>query len=335
MSLRTLTILTTDDDDNQETLKVLENEPDIVEFWSGKARGQKHEINVLASAENLQALVDKLQRQFGKKQGWRMIISPVETTIPRYENKESDRENTDTKKTYGSLTREALYDQILQGTKPSTDFIILVFLSTIVTAIGLVTSNLAVIIGAMVIAPLLGPNLALSFGVTLGDKDMTSEALKANAIGFGLTMALSMLAGLFIPYEIFAESHEYIQRTTVGYDGVILAFASGAAAVLSLTAGISSAMVGVMVAVALMPPAVALGLALGAGAFPEAYGAGLLLAINIICVNIAAKSVFTFKGIRPRTWYQRKKSKQSLKISLGFWSILLLVLMMLIYLWGA
>jgi uncharacterized membrane protein len=140
---------------------------------------------------------------------------------------------------------------------------------------------------------------------------------------------------LFIPYEIFAESHEYIQRTTVGYDGVILAFASGAAAVLSLTAGISSAMVGVMVAVALMPPAVALGLALGAGAFPEAYGAGLLLAINIICVNIAAKSVFTFKGIRPRTWYQRKKSKQSLKISLGFWSILLLVLMMLIYLWGA
>ncbi len=332
MVLRTLTILAPDK--NGKVLKALAEEPDVIEFWSkAKVRGAIQEINILASSENLQSLVDKLQRQFSKEKDWRIIISPVETTIPRYEGKNEEQDKSDAKKTYGSLTREALYDQILKGTKTNLDFIILVLLSTIVTSIGLITNNLAVIIGAMVIAPLLGPNLALSFGVTLGDKDMVSESLKANAIGFGLTMALSILIGFFTPYEIFAKSQEYLIRTTVGYDGIILAFASGAAAVLSLTAGISSAMVGVMVAVALMPPAVALGLALGSGVFSEAYGAGLLLAINIICVNLSAKVVFTLKGIRPRTWYQRRKSKQSLKISLAFWGSLLLILMGLVYLW--
>jgi uncharacterized membrane protein len=306
MALRTLTILVPDGD--EETLKTLAKEPDIVEIWSGKARGKRQEVNILASSENIQTLVDKLQSHFGKNEGWRIIITPVETTIPRYEDKKEEtddnRENPQAKKTYGNLTREALYDQILAGTKTNSDFILLVLLSTIVTTIGLITNNLAVIIGAMVIAPLLGPNLALS-----------------------------IVAGMAIPYEVYAQSHEYLMRTNVGYDGIILAFASGAAAVLSLTAGISSAMVGVMVAVALMPPAVALGLALGSGALPQAYGAGLLLAINIICVNIAAKSVFTFKGIRPRTWYKRQKTKQSLTLSLAFWGVLLVVLIVLIYLW--
>jgi len=330
MALRMLTILAPNG--GEETLKALAEETNIIEFWSGaKPKGKPREINVLVASEYLQDLVDKLQRRFSKEKEWRIIITPAETTIPRHEEKEE--ENANAKKAYGSLTREALYDQILKGTKTNTDFIILVVLSTIVTAIGLVTDNLAVIIGAMVIAPLLGPNLALSFGVTLGDRDMVAESLKANAMGFGLTMLLSILAGALIPYEVFADSREYLLRTNVGYDGIILAFASGAAAVLSLTAGISSTMVGVMVAVALMPPAVAMGLSLGEGAFAQAYGAALLLAINIICVNIAAKAVFTLKGIRPRTWYQRKKSRQSLKISLTFWGILLLLLIALIYFW--
>ena len=88
-----------------------------------------------------------------------------------------------------------------------------------------------------------------------------------------------------------------------------------------------------MVAVALMPPAVVLGLSLGAGALEHAYGAMLLLAINVISINISTKIVFMLKGIKPRTWYQRKKSEQSLKISAILWGVLLLILMILIYLW--
>ena len=310
MNLRKLTLLVPDEDN--EILKSLKDEDDIIQYWTGaKIKGQPREIKILASSEKMQPLVDKLQRQCNKEKDWRIIITPVETTIPRHKDKDKNEDDTKAKaKTYGNMTREALYDQILKGTETSLDFVVLVFLSTIVTAIGLVTNNIAVIIGAMVIAPLLGSSLALSLGVTLGDRDLIRESLRSNAVGFGLTMLISIIAGLLIPYDHFATSQEYLSRTTVGYGGVVLALASGAAAALSLTAGISSAMVGVMVAVALMPPAVVLGLGLGSGAFDQAYGAALLLAINIICVNISTTSVFLLKGIRPRTWYQRKKSKQ-------------------------
>jgi uncharacterized hydrophobic protein (TIGR00341 family) len=329
MALRIITILTEDVDG---VLEKFSDEKDIVELWAGtKRKGHMNELNMLVAAENLQELLDKIQRYFGKKKHWRMVVSPVETTIPRYEEPGDD--DPKAKKSYGGMTREALYDQILKGTNINPDFIMLVVLSTIVTAIGLVTSNVAVIIGAMVIAPLLGPNLALSFGVTLGDKPMITEAFKANLVGVGLTMLLSITIGLFVPYDVITESQEYVSRTSVGYVGIALALASGAAAVLSLTAGISTTMVGVMVAVALMPPAVALGMAIGCGAFAEAFGATLLLSINVICVNIAAKIVFAIKGIRPRTWYKRKKSEQSLRMSLLIWGALLIILTGLIYIW--
>lgn len=337
MSLRKLTILTQDSDD--AVLEKMKSEDNIVECWAQpKLKGEPREIHVLAASDDMQDLVDRLQRHFSKEKDWRIIIQPVEATLPKVEEKtrkEKEAEkNGKGKKAYGSLTREELYDKIFKGCRTNNDFIILSVLATIVTAIGLMTNNVAVIIGAMVIAPLLGPNLALSFGVTLGDKTMVQESLKASAVGFSITLLMSLAIGLMVPSDVFADSAEYIARTHVGYDGILLALASGAAAVLSLTAGISSAMVGVMVAVALMPPAVTMGLAFGSGLFADAYGAALLLAINIICVNISAKAVFALKGIGPRTWYQKKKSKQSLKVTLGFWAASLLVLMVLMYFWN-
>ncbi len=329
MSLRILKIIAKDA--QKDTMLKLADEVGVIEHWvSSKSNSSAREFNFLVSSEHLQSITDRIQRNLGKDEGWRIIITPVETTIPRYE--EEIEENGNAKKTYGSLTREALYDQILKGATTNSDFLILVFLSTLVTAIGLITNNLAVIIGAMVIAPLLGPNLALSFGITLGDKNMVKQALKANAIGFGLTLGLSLAMGFITPPENFITSHEFLQRTDVGFGGIILALASGAAAVLSLTSGVSSTMVGVMVAVALMPPTVTMGIAAGAGLMEQAYGAALLLAINIICVNLSAKAVFTLKGIKPRTWYQRRKIKQSLRLSLAFWSVWLVILAIVIYL---
>jgi uncharacterized hydrophobic protein (TIGR00341 family) len=123
-----------------------------------------------------------------------------------------------------------------------------------------------------------------------------------------------------------------MNRTNIGFASIILALASGAAAVLSLTMGISSALVGVMVAVALMPPAVTLGLTLGNGQFDLAYGTFLLLATNVVCVNLSAQVIFRLKGIRPRTWFEEKKAKQASKINALIWFALLLILAVLIWL---
>lgn len=319
----------------EKDFKALAEEHDAIRIWaSGTGKNGDCEFNILVNANKVQDLTDKLQTLLSKEKDWHILTQSLDSIIPKQEEPdENDTPKNASKLVSGTITREALYEKIKEGSKINQDFIILVALSTIAAAIGIINDNIAIVIAAMVIAPLLGPNLALSFGVTLGDKDMIADAFKANSIGFGLTLLLSILIGMAIPFEYYAGNTEYLSRIDVGYSAIILALASGIAAVLSLTSGVSSAMVGVMVAVAMMPPAVVLGLNIGAGQWGASYGAFLLLAVNIICVNLSAKLVFSVKGIRPRTWYKRKKSKQSLQLSFVLWVSLLVILCVLIFLW--
>lgn len=229
--------------------------------------------------------------------------------------------------------RETLYATIEKSTRLDVNFLILVALSTIVAAIGLIKSNVAVVIGAMVIAPLLGPNLARGLGTALGDTSLMWKAIRANGVGIGLAFLLSLGIGLIWPVNI--GSHELMARTDVQLDSIALALASGAAAVLSMTTGLSSVLVGVMVAVALLPPTATLGLMLGSGQYQYAIGAGLLLAVNIVCVNLVAKIVFLAKGIHPRTWWEKKKATRAMTLYLLIWVVPLVLLVAAISLRGA
>lgn len=312
-------------DTSFDEIKALAEEHGAIDMWhSAKNKDGRRIVSILSHLEYQQQLTDDLQKAMRKADNWRMVVVPVDATIPKHEKKEQDEDSNGKgqKIVRGSLTREELYLDVERGASLNMDFALLVLLSTIVCAIGLINDNVAVIIGAMVIAPLLGPNLALSFGSALGDRDLILKAAKANAAGLSMTIAVSILAGMFMEFDNI--SAELESRTEVGFDILALALASGAAAVLSLTTGLSAALVGVMVAVALMPPAVAMGLMLGAGNISNAYGASLLLAANIVCINLSAQLVFLFKGIKPRTWYEQRRSKQSLLITFAFWITLLI-----------
>ncbi|MGB5669375.1 MAG: DUF389 domain-containing protein, partial [Sedimenticolaceae bacterium] len=131
--------------------------------------------------------------------------------------------------------------------------------------------------------------------------------------------------------HMLVASSEILARTDVGLDGAALALASGAAAVLSLTTGLSSTLVGVMVAVALLPPTATMGMLVGAGHLQLAGGALLLLAVNVVCVIVAAKIVFMAKEVKPRTWHERQQARQSTVLYGATWTILLLVLLLIVY----
>jgi uncharacterized membrane protein len=142
-------------------------------------------------------------------------------------------------------------------------------------------------------------------------------------------VGLSAGLGTFYPSDF--TSYELLSRTEPGLDSVVLALASGAAAALSLTTGLSSVLVGVMVAVALLPPAVTLGIMLEEKDAGLAIGAGLLLSVNIVCVNLASKVVFLVKGIRPRIWFEKEKAKRATVIYVLGWLVTLLILTFFIY----
>lgn len=307
-----------------DTLRGIAEQQEITDIWVGQTdEDGRCSTRFLVCPEKQQIIMDALQSLLNTAENMRVLVLPVEATLPRIEDIASDEEK---KKSSPSLSREELYEKIVAGAKLDSNFIYMVIMSTIVAAIGLLEDNVAVVIGAMVIAPLLGPNMALSFATSLGEVKLLWLALKSNVIGLLITLALSISIGLIWPLNF--DSHELIARTDVGMDGIVLALVSGAAAVLSLTSGLSSALVGVMVAVAILPPTATLGLMLGAGNYHYALGAGLLLAVNIVCVNLAANLVFLLKGIKPRTWYEQKKAKQSMIVFVLFWLTVLIILVM-------
>jgi uncharacterized hydrophobic protein (TIGR00341 family) len=125
---------------------------------------------------------------------------------------------------------------------------------------------------------------------------------------------------------------ELASRTQVGLSDVVLALAAGCAGALAFTTGVSAIMVGVMVAVALLPPMVTFGLLLGGGQLKLAMGALSLLAANLICLNLAAVLTFMAQGIRPATWWEKDRAKKATRIAVVLWMTLLVVLVGLILL---
>ncbi|MCW8826577.1 MAG: TIGR00341 family protein [Gammaproteobacteria bacterium] len=281
------------------------------------------QMRMLVSADKLQWVLDALQNILGAQPLARIMVLAVETSLPRLEEEKLKQKNAAT------ASREALYDGVAKNGQLDRNYLVLVLLSTIVAAIGLIENNIAVVIGAMVIAPLLGPNLALSLGTALGDIPLVRRAAVTLLSGIFLAVSLSVLLGLFWGSEL--TSPELLSRTDAGWDSIALALASGAAAALSLSTGLSSVLVGVMVAVALLPPAATLGLMLGHGNIELAIGAGLVLAVNIVCVNLASKIVFIAKGINPRTWLEKEKAKRAMLFYVLGWIVTLAVLMLAIY----
>jgi uncharacterized hydrophobic protein (TIGR00341 family) len=308
-------------------LQSLAERHEAMDYWEGpEGKDGRHEIRLLVSPEKRQETLDALQAVLGNSESSKWFLMSVEAALPRIKEKEPKKKD---KQDPVTTSREELYNSVEKSARLDNNYLLLVFLSTVVVAIGLLEDNVAVVIGAMVIAPLLGPNIALALGTALGDSSLMWESLKTTLAGLTLALGLSIAIGLLWPLNF--ESQELLSRTYVGLDSAVLAFASGAAAVLSLTTGLPSVLVGVMVAVALLPPTATLGLMVGAGKFELATGAGLLLAVNIVCVNLAAKVSFLFRGIKPRTWLEKQKARQSMAIYIVIWILSLAVLLVAIY----
>ncbi len=276
---------------------------------------------ICISDDKLQRVLDHLQSLLGAQPTARILVLPVDISLPVPEDAERQAEDST------PAAREAIFEEMEKNSRLDRNFLLLVLLSTVVAAIGLIEDNVAVLVGAMVIAPLLGPNLALSFGTALGDRRLVQRSAISLGAGTAVAIALSALIGFLWPETI--DSVELQSRTTVGLDSVALALAAGAAGALSLTAGVSSVLVGVMVAVALLPPAAAVGLSLGQGQWAAAEGAALLLGINIVCLNIAAKLVLLARGYRPRRFYEKERARKAmLRVMIG-WVLTLAVLVVL------
>lgn len=289
-------------------------------------RQDRRLVSVFLRDGTRQTLVDNLQACLEDEKEWRISLVPIEATAPAIpEDKDLKRKRASQRK---MALREEIYQDVQADAKLDRDFLIFVVLSTIVAAIGLHSNSVAGVIGAMVIAPLLGPILGLSLGAALGDRKLLFGAAQTLGVGVALALACAVLISFMIPVDF--SSRELMSRAEVRLDGMALAIAAGAAAALSLTRGANATLVGVMVAAALLPPGAAVGLFLGTGEFALASRAGLLLSLNVASLVLSALVVFRLRGIRPRTWLEKKGADRAVAINMALSVILLLIAVALI-----
>ncbi|MGD8428489.1 MAG: TIGR00341 family protein [Balneolaceae bacterium] len=318
---------------SQKARKLIENEEKILGVWSDNLDDGSAILRILVDADRTESLSDTFTDKFKDVDGFRITLFAVEATLPQpeVEVEEDKTEEKEETKYVGRISREELYADVSGGSDLNWVYISMVVLSTVVAGVGLIRDDVAVIIGAMVIAPLLGPNVSLALSVTLGDFELALRSLKANLAGLFSALFVALFMGMIL--HINMDSHQLMNKTMVSLGDITIALAAGSAGVLAFTRGVPATIVGVMVSVALLPPLVAVGLLVGAGYTGLAVGAVILTITNLICINLAGIVTFLVQGVRPRTWWEAEKAKKASRAAITIWFVLLVILAIIIWSW--
>ncbi|VAW79487.1 hypothetical protein MNBD_GAMMA14-1041, partial [hydrothermal vent metagenome] len=137
-----------------DTLVGLAEQYGALDCWySQTVEDQRRSVRMLVADDARQTVLDALQNLLGTAENAHIIVQPVEAVLPRPAPKkedETDEGNASAASSASRVTREELYNEIEKGARLNLNFLILVFLSTVVAAIGLLENNVAVIVGAMV-----------------------------------------------------------------------------------------------------------------------------------------------------------------------------------------
>jgi uncharacterized hydrophobic protein (TIGR00341 family) len=308
---------------------------DTLSIWWEKLSDDQAQLHILAEAERSEEITDKLRSALADSGEKLKIISlPVESSIPTPEEtpEEMRKPGEVLSRKLSRVSREELQADVGEMMRTSWPNFVLTILSAVVCAVGLARSNIAIIIGAMVIAPLLGPNVGLALSVTLGDFGFILKALRENVLRIGAALAFAFAVGKM--FHIDPCVPEIASRTVIGQTDIIVALAAGAAGALALSTGAPSALIGVMVATALMPPLVVTGMLLAIGDVAGAMGSLQLLGVNLISINLAGILTFLAMGFRPGSREDVTKARVLVTMALVIW-IALLVFLTWLMLYGS
>jgi uncharacterized hydrophobic protein (TIGR00271 family) len=191
----------------------------------------------------------------------------------------------------------------IQGPKTArrlTNFFVLLLLATVIATFGVLTDSTATVIGAMIVAPLMGPIMATAAAIVMGSAQRALRALALVAVGVVATVLLSWLLAWGIPDVIisFTYNSQITSRVAPGLLALITALASGAAgAYITLREEIADSMGGVAIAISLVPPLCVVGIALSQGNWGAAGGAMLLFLTNFLAILLAGGLVFLLSGL--------------------------------------
>jgi uncharacterized hydrophobic protein (TIGR00271 family) len=191
----------------------------------------------------------------------------------------------------------------IQGPKTArrlTNFFVLLLLATVIATFGVLSDSTATVIGAMIVAPLMGPIMATAAAIVMGSAQRALRALALVAAGVVATILLSWLLAWAMPEVTISLDYnsQITSRIAPGLMALVTALASGAAgAYIIMREEIADSMGGVAIAISLVPPLCVVGIALSQGNWDAAGGAMLLFLTNFLAILLAGGIVFQLSGL--------------------------------------
>lgn len=185
-------------------------------------------------------------------------------------------------------------EKLIKESTPDFDFFFFMVLSFFVVTLGLLIGSTAVVIGAMLIAPILYPILSFSQGVVMSDQKLMQRSLSTILISMAIGIGVALVIAFLTPKGILSITSEIEARTNPSLFQFAIAVVTGLAVCYALVKGeISEALPGVAVSVTLLPPLAVVGIGMGLFNWEIASGALLVFIINVVGVMFAALLTFS------------------------------------------
>jgi uncharacterized hydrophobic protein (TIGR00271 family) len=192
--------------------------------------------------------------------------------------------------------RKELVGRIAIGADGGVDFIVMMLLAAALASLGLLQGSTAVVIGAMLVAPFMGPLVAAGLALTQGNLSMFRTALSVCGQGILLGLGASLFFGAINPG--FEASMEIEARGNPDVLDLFIALASGMVAAYAMgRPNVSGTLAGVAIAAALLPPLAVVGIGLTNDELIIAGYAAILFATNLVAIILGAAIIFRLLGM--------------------------------------
>ena len=237
----------------------------------------------------------------------------ISRRFERLEERYAEEEDED------RIAREELRSRAKDLAPSLRIYVAMTVISAVIATAGLLLDSPAVVVGSMVIAPLIGPAMAASVGTVIDEQELFVRGVKLQVLGMGLAVLSAAAFAAFVRFAHLVPPGidvttvpEIQERLAPDFLSLAIAFGAGIAGALSLSAGVSAAIVGVMIAVALIPPAATVGIGIAWGLPMVSVGSGILALINGLSINLSAIGVFWYNGYRPERWFRFDETRETM-----------------------
>ncbi len=258
-------------------------------------------------------------REAGIDESTYTVVTEAETVISRRFEQLEEKYEEDSEYRSDRIAREELQTKAEDLVSNTPTYVLMTVISAVIATAGLLLDSPATVVGSMVIAPLIGPALSAAVGTVVDDEELFRTGIRLQALGVAVavvsaTVFAAALRGLnLVPpgLDPLALS-EVSERVAPNVLVLAVAIGAGIAGIVSLMSGVSSALVGVMIAVALIPPAAAVGIGIAFRIPRLALGSGVLILVNVLSINLAALLMLWYEGYRPEAWFREEEARAAL-----------------------